>query len=202
MRAPRREVVGQPGVTWNSAVPTPERATSMSAVPTVPFEPGAIVTEAPSAVNVTPASSTVAIAITGLEPQENVVCPFTVVERALVPELMIDEPPDVTRTRQNPEAGRGAADGDARCGDGVACPEGAPGRGAGSPVTLVVQPATRNTGSVTATSTEPSTRRRVWRSFTSRIVPLFRIAWRAPFDDRPVRTPDDQVLPLGIRPAG
>src|SRR4051812_18603654 len=119
MRAPRREAVGQPGVTWNSAVPPPARITSITAVPTGAFEPGAIVTDAPSAVNVTPASATAAIAMTGLEPQENVVCPFTVVERALVPELLIDEPPDVTLTRQNPEAGRGAADGEARGGDGT-----------------------------------------------------------------------------------
>ena len=145
--------------------------TSITAVPTVAFEPGAIVTVAPSAVNVTPASSTAVIAMTGLEPHDNVVCPFTVVDRALVPELLIDVPPDVTLTRQNPEAGRGAADGEARGSDGDAWPDSAPGRGVGSPLTLVVQPATTSAGSATATSTEPNTRSRTRSIFTRRIVP-------------------------------
>jgi hypothetical protein len=207
MRAPRREAVGQPGVTWNSAVPPPERTTSIKAVPTVPSEPGAIVTVAPSAVNVTPASSTAAIAMTGLEPQENVVCPFTVVERALVPELLIDEPPDVSRTRQNPEADRGVADGEARGGDGEAWPDGAPGRGVGSPLTLVVHPATTSAGSVTATSTEPNTRIRTRSIFTRRIVPSSVLlgepaAVIRPGGAAPAGGAADRSLPHGIPPAG
>ncbi|GAA1228606.1 hypothetical protein GCM10009608_75720 [Pseudonocardia alaniniphila] len=138
--------------------------------------------------------------MTGLEPQENVVCPFTVLERELVPELLIDVPPGVTLRRQNPEDARGTTDGEALCGDGAAWPD-APGRDVGSPAMLVVQPATTSIGSVTATSTEPSTRWRVRRSFTVRIVPLIRVAWRALCDDRPCAC-RDQAFPLGNRPAG
>jgi hypothetical protein len=207
MRAPRREAVGQPGVTWNSAVPPSARTTSITAVPTVASEPGAIVTVAPSAVNVTPASSTAAIAMTGLEPQENVVCPFTVDERALAPELLIDVPPDVTLRRQNPETGRGLADGEARGGDGAAWPDGTPGRGVGSPLTLVVQPATTSAGSVTATSTEPSSRSRTRNIFTRRIVPSSVLLGEPAAATRPGgAVPSggvaDRSLPHGIRPAG
>ena len=101
----------QSGVTWNSAVPASALWTSIRALPTVSEVSGGIVTDVPSAVNVTPEDATAAIVIIGLEPQENVERPLTVRICVLAFRLVIDELPSATRMRQYPEAGWSDCDG-------------------------------------------------------------------------------------------